>query len=365
MPNKTDSRSVVHLRTGGPRVAVIGCGQWGRNIVRNLAELGALGALVDRHPEIVEMLIAKHGGAAMSFDEVLADPAIDAVAVAVPPTAHYAFAKAALEAGKHVYVEKPLTLHVGEAEELCRTADRLDRRLMVGHILQYHPAFLQLQKLVHDGVLGRLQYIYSNRANLGRICREEDIFWDLAPHDLSMILSLFGSEPASVDCVGGYHLNRSIADVTTLHLTFPEGQQAHVFVSWLYPIKEQKLVVVGDRGMAVFNDAASWSEKLQLFPHRVEWRDAVPVPERGEPVNVIVDQGEPLRLELQHFLDCIRTGRPPRTDGPEAARVVRVLAQAGDALRRRHEAAAVASVGVRSVRADRNEPVAAMAGRKI
>ena len=123
--------------------------------------------------------------------------------------------------------------------------------------------------------------------------------------------------------------------------------------------------MVGDRGMAVFNDAASWSEKLQLFPHRVEWRDAVPVPERGEPVNVIVDQGEPLRLELQHFLDCIRTGRTPRTDGHEAARVVRVLAQAGDALRRRHEAAAVASVGVRSVRADRNEPVAAMAGRKI
>jgi UDP-2-acetamido-3-amino-2,3-dideoxy-glucuronate N-acetyltransferase len=175
---------------------------------------------------------------------------------------------------------------------------------MVGHLLQYHPGFIKLRQLVRDGELGRLQYLYSNRLNLGKVRREEDILWSFAPHDLSMILSLVGQEPAQVSAQGGYYLHKTIADVTTTHLTFPGGEQAHVFVSWLHPFKEQKLVVIGDRAMAVFDDGQGWSEKLLIFPHRIEWRETVPVPMRAEAVPVSLEEGEPLRLECLHFLDC-------------------------------------------------------------
>ncbi len=335
MLSKVEPRPAARFCGRAPQVAVVGCGQWGRNIVRNLSELGALAGLVDRNAGSVAALAARHGGSVMSFEQVLADPRIDAVAVAVPPAGHYRLAKAALEAGKHVYVEKPLTLSVAHAEELCRIAEQRDCRLMVGHILQYHPGFLKLCNLVRDGLLGQLQYVSASRANLGRICSEEDIFWDLAPHDVSMILALMEDAPEAVDCIGGFYLNRAIADATTIHLAFPGGRQAQVFVSWLYPFKEQKLVVVGDRGMAVFDDAAPWEQKLQLFAHRVEWSGALPVAHRADPVSVIIDRAEPLRLELQHFLDCVASGATPRTDGCEATEVVRILAEAHARLRQR------------------------------
>ena len=180
---------------------------------------------------------------------------IAAVAIAAPAAHHASLARAALEAGKHVFVEKPLALTLVEAERLCQLAEQRDRCLMVGHLLQYHPAFIALRDLVNRGELGRLQYLYSNRLNLGKVRREEDILWSFAPHDLSMILSLVGQEPTEVSASGAYFLHRTIADVTTTHLAFPGGEQAHVFVSWLHPFKEQKLVAVGDRAMAVFDDS--------------------------------------------------------------------------------------------------------------
>ncbi|HEX2135054.1 MAG TPA: Gfo/Idh/MocA family oxidoreductase [Microvirga sp.] len=315
------------------RVAVVGCGYWGKNLVRNFAELGALEALVDVHQPNVDALIASHGGRSLSLEAALVDPAIEAVAIAVPAALHYALAKRSLEAGKHVFVEKPLALEVAQASELCALAERLDRRLMVGHLLQYHPVFLELKKLVRDGRLGRLQYIYSNRLNLGKIRREEDILWSFAPHDLSMILSLVGHEPETVEAIGGYYLHHAIADVTTTHLEFPGGERAHVFVSWLHPFKEQKLVVVGSEAMAVFDDGETWERKLLLYPHRVEWKDNMPVPAKGDAVPVPVPQEEPLRQECLHFLDCVRTGATPRTDGREGLRVLTVLARASESLR--------------------------------
>ncbi|MDJ1160257.1 Gfo/Idh/MocA family oxidoreductase [Chelatococcus sp. SYSU_G07232] len=324
------------------RVAVVGCGYWGKNLVRNFAELGALEALVDAHAPTVEALLAKHGGRALTFEAALADPKIDAVAIAAPAALHYTLAKRALEAGKHVFVEKPLSLEVAEAKALCALAERLDRRLMVGHLLQYHPVFLELKKLVRDGRLGRLQYVYSNRLNLGKIRREEDILWSFAPHDLSMILSLVGSEPETVEAVGGYYLHQSIADVTTTHLAFPGGERAHVFVSWLHPFKEQKLVVVGSDAMAVFDDGEAWERKLLLYPHKVEWRDNMPVPSKADAVPVTVAQDEPLKQECLHFLDCVRTGATPRTDGREGLRVLSVLARASEALRKSANGAAAA-----------------------
>ena len=287
------------------RVAAIGCGYWGKNLVRNFAELGALAAICDPDRDAARELAERHHASVAEFDAVLRDDEIAGVAIAAPAALHAELASRALEAGKHVFVEKPLALRIAEAEQLCVMAERADRRLMVGHLLQYHPAFIKLRELVREGVLGRLEYISSTRLNLGKVRREEDILWSFAPHDLSMILSLVGQEPSEVTAQGGYYLHKTIADVTTTLLAFPGGEQAHVFVSWLHPFKEQKLVVTGDRAMAVFDDAQPWSRKLLLYPHRIEWRETMPVPQKAEADPVPLDEGEPLNLECRHFLDCI------------------------------------------------------------
>jgi UDP-2-acetamido-3-amino-2,3-dideoxy-glucuronate N-acetyltransferase len=310
------------------KLAVIGCGYWGKNLVRNFHELGALGAVVDSDPTTALSLAEAHGVPARSVQAVLADPAMNAVAIAAPPAKHFSLARQALEAGKHTFVEKPLAVTVSEAELLCRLAERRDLRLMVGHLLQYHPAFTKLRQLVRDGRLGRLQYIYSNRLNLGKIRREEDILWSFAPHDISMILALIGQQPNRVSAIGGNFLHPRIADVTVTHLGFPGGEQAHVFVSWLHPFKEQKLVVVGDGAMAVFDDGEPHASKLSVYAHRIEWRNSLPTPERADCELITLEEIEPLKLECQHFLDCINTGANPRTDGREGLRVLEVLAKA-------------------------------------
>jgi UDP-2-acetamido-3-amino-2,3-dideoxy-glucuronate N-acetyltransferase len=318
--------------TTAVRVAVLGCGYWGRNLVRNFAELGALAAICDPDHAAATALSERYGAPVRDLDAVLHDPAIAAVAIAAPAVHHAALARTAILAGKHVFVEKPLALTVAEAERVRGLAEQRDRRLMVGHLLQYHPAFIALRDLVREGALGRLQYLYSNRLNLGKVRREEDILWSFAPHDLSMILSLVGAEPSDVTASGGSYLHKTIADVTTTHLVFPGGEQAHVFVSWLHPFKEQKLVVIGDRAMAVFDDGQPWSDKLLVYPHRIEWRETLPVPMRAEASPVSLAEGEPLRLECRHFLDCVVTGSRPRTDGEEGLRVLRILARASAAL---------------------------------
>lgn len=311
-----------------PQVAVVGCGAWGRNHVRTHAELGSLQAVVDADPLAAEAQAKAHGVTAATFAEVLEDPGIDAVVIAAPAVDHAALALAAMAAGKDVFVEKPLALIVADAEKVVEAAAAAGRILMVGHLLQYHPAFLVLRDLVNSGGLGELRYLYSNRLNLGRIRREENSLWSFAPHDLSMLLDLVGEEPSVVSATGGNYLHPDIADVTTTHLTFPSGPQAHVFVSWLHPFKEQRLVVVGSDAMAVFDDTKPWAEKLVVFDHEVNWVDDVPTAHRAEPRSVAVAEDEPLRVECQHFLDCVSTRSTPRTDGEEGLRVLTVLAAA-------------------------------------
>ena len=315
-----------------PSVAVIGCGYWGKNLVRNFAELGALTAVADADAATAQGLADKYGARAMTLDAVLADPSIQAVAIAAPAVMHVRLARAAMEAGKHVFVEKPVALAESEAEALCQLAERLDRRLMVGHLLQYHPVFIRLLELVREGRLGRIQHIFSNRQSLGKIRREEDVLWSFAPHDLSMVLSLAGAEPNQVEAVGGYHIGGDIADVATAHLTFPGGLRAQVSVSWLHPFKEQKLTVVGSEGMAVFDDTVDWDRKLILHPNKIVWKNNTPEPVRGEPETIAVPLAEPLKQECSHFLDCVRDGTAPRTDGREGLRVLRVLARASAAM---------------------------------
>ena len=247
------------------------------------------------------------------------------MAIATPAEVHSTQALQSLQADKHVFVEKPLALHSYEAEEVIALANQGERVLMVGHLLQYHPAFLALCDLTEAGKLGRLQYIYSNRLNFGKVRREENVFWSFAPHDISMILSLTGEMPNSISAKGASYLHEVIADVTNTYLTFPSGVNAHIFVSWLHPFKEQKLIVVGSEGMAVFDDMKDWGEKLQLYPHRIGWREGLPEPEKGETEAVSIQQGEPLKIEAQHFVDCVSDGSTPRTNGDEALRVLQIL----------------------------------------
>lgn len=317
---------MVRVETMGEGVAVVGAGYWGRNLVRVMSELGALRLIVDpvldqaAFPDID--VPVRHSD---DLAEVLDDPDVTAVVIATPAATHGAIARRCLEAGKHCFVEKPLALDVAEAQGLVDLAEDRGVVLMVGHLLQYHAAFEQLRTLVADGVLGRIQYVYSNRLNLGKFRREENALWSFAPHDISMILSVVGEEPSEVLATGASYLHPSVADVTTTHLTFPGGARAHVFVSWLHPVKEQKLVVVGDRGMAVFDDRQPWASKLMLYRHEVSWQDGSPEPRPAEGEPIALDESEPLRRECEHFLDMVATGGRPISDGAEGVRVLRVL----------------------------------------
>src|SRR5579863_693571 len=315
----------VPLKKSKTNVAVVGVGYWGKNLVRNFHDLGSLTALCDPQESVESKYKGQYPGIKFyrEFSTVLSDPAITAVALATPAVTHFEMAKAALESGKDVLVEKPLAIDVKHGEDLVRLADAKGRILMVGHILRYHPAILKLQQLIHDGALGRINYLYSNRLNIGKIRTEENILWSFAPHDISVILSLLNEMPTRVSCRGGGYLSHDVLDVTLSHFDFPSGVQAHIFVSWLHPVKEQKLVVVGSDKMAVFDDTAE--HKLVLYPHKVEWRNRIPTAIKAEGEIVSLEDREPLRAECQHFLDCVESRTSPVSDGSEGLQVLRVL----------------------------------------
>lgn len=308
------------------KVAVVGAGYWGKNLIRNFDVLGALGAICDSREEILKEFAEKypHVQTTDSFDSILKNTSLASVAIAAPAEKHYQLVKESLLADKHVFVEKPIALHEAEGIELHKLAQKKHRVLMVGHLLQYHPAVVKLKQLVSDGELGKIQYIYSNRLNLGKIRREENILWSFAPHDISVILSLAGEMPESVTSSGARYLHQKVEDVTLSSLSFGSGIRAHIFVSWLHPYKEQRLVVVGDRKMALFNDVEP-EDKLLLFPHRIEWKDHVPIPNKREAEKFPVQRVEPLREECMHFIDCVVRKLKPKTDGEEALKVLRVL----------------------------------------
>jgi len=309
------------------KVAVIGSGYWGKNLVRNYNELGALKLICDKNETVLAGFKKQYPGVdtCLALNEVLSRKDIDGVVIATPAETHYTLAREALLANKHVYVEKPLVLDEREGEDLIGLAAERKRVLMVGHLLQYHPAFVWLKELASKGDLGRINYIHSQRLNLGKIRREENILWSFAPHDISMILSLAQEEPESVLTTGGFYLHKKIADVTTTHLDFPSGLRAHIFVSWLHPFKVQELVVVGDKKMAVFDDTRAWGEKLLLYAHEIKWQDNVPVPAKAEPEKQDIPQAEPLRVECQQFLECMANGKQPLTDGREGLKVLKIL----------------------------------------
>lgn len=307
-------------------IAVVGCGYWGQNLVRNFAELGALHTICDSNPQNFGQFgqLYPHIELETQFEWVLANREIDGVIISTPAVLHYAMTKQALEAGKDVFVEKPLSLSVTEGRELVELAEKKGRVLMVGHLLEYHPAIIKLKELIDSGELGKVNYIYSSRLNLGKFRTEENILWSFAPHDISVILLLLGEMPQEVSAHGDYHLRQDIADVTATTMSFKDGVKAHIFVSWLHPYKEQKLVVVGDRKMAVFDDLSS-DNKLLLYEHLIEWVGRTPVPHRQEAIPVGFTMAEPLKLECQDFIDCLISRQKPRTDGRSGLKVLQIL----------------------------------------
>ncbi len=329
------------------KIGIVGLGYWGKNILRNLYELGVVHTACDSNPEILRNRKEEFKDAhyTLDYSEMLEDPGITAVAISTPALTHYELTKAALEAGKDVFVEKPLALNLQHGKELTDLARNKKKILMVGHILQYHPAVIKLKELINRGKLGKLQFIYSNRLNIGKLRTEENILWSFAPHDISVILMLIGDEPIEVNCFGEGYINEEVFDVTLTTLRFKNKIKAHIFVSWLHPFKEQKLVVVGSKAMAVFDDLSQ--EKLCIYPHKIEWGNGrIPIARKAEHYSIKLEALEPLKEQLTHFLDCVKTRKTPRTDAEEGLRVLKVLEESEKAIMARavHKTLRAASV---------------------
>jgi len=308
-------------------IAVIGTGYWGRNLVRNFNVLGCLAGIYDTDTAALDTIAKSYPDAARvdTIEELLKNKEIDALAIATPAATHGALTRKALAAGKHVFVEKPLCLNLTEAEELKKLAEKSNRVLMVGHLMLYHPAFDTLRKAVQNGEVGDLRYIYSTRLSLGKIRREENALWSFAPHDISMILSLAECIPTKVVANGGIYLREGVADTTLSHFTFPSKLQAHIFVSWLNPYKDHRMVVVGSDGMIVFDDVRDGPDKLIHYSHEICWVGEVPNVTKAEGVPLEYDAEEPLLRECRHFFECIRSGLIPISDANEGIRVLSVL----------------------------------------
>lgn len=313
-----------------PKLAVIGCGYWGKNLVRNFSELGALDVVCDltsKGRRLASEIVS--GVQIVSEIEHALNADIRGIVIATPAETHFDLAKQALEAGKDVFVEKPLALTYDQGVRLVRLAKEQSCILMVGHVLEYHPAIIRLQTLIKTGELGKIQYIYSNRLSLGKIRREENILWSFAPHDIAIILRLMNTLPFQVIACGGSYLQPNIADVTVTNLLFNNGVRAHIYVSWLHPFKEQRLVVIGSRKMASFDDV---SKRLILYDQRVDIKEGEPVPIKGDGEEVSFAPDEPLRLECQAFLEAMATRQPPLTDEYSGLQVLKVLQAAQSSL---------------------------------
>ncbi|MHB1412281.1 MAG: Gfo/Idh/MocA family protein [Thermoleophilia bacterium] len=307
------------------RIAVAGTGHWGKNLVRNFHQLGALATICDSDPLTLSRFRDDYPGChtVPNFADILSDADIDAVVLATPAETHFSLARQALLAGKDVFVEKPLALTTADGVELARLSARLDRILMVGHLLWYHRAIDRIRELVSEGALGEIYYMSSHRLNLGRVRREENVLWSFAPHDVSVMIMLAGGLPLSVSATGGSYLQPGISDTTLTSLTFAGGVGGHIYVSWLHPFKEHKLVIIGSRRMLVFDDLQD-SEKIRLYDKGVEPGEALKLRSNGYEV-VPFEAEEPLRRECAHFLECIATRRQPDTDVQNGVEVLQVL----------------------------------------
>lgn len=318
-----------HLKS----IAVIGCGDWGQNIIRTLSHMGVLGAIADiYHGEKAQALSQSYQVPLLYPHDLLTQDQIQGVIIATPTPTHFDLAKQMLMAGKHVLVEKPMVTNLAENQQLEKLA--LDNKLilLVGHLLQYHPAFRMILDLMHQEVLGDIQYVQSNRMNLGKLHAHDDVLWDFVPHDLSMVLKVMKKLPRSVRATSNAYVLNGIGDMCSLELQFEGNKFSRIFLSRLNPFKEHKLTVVGTKAMAVFDDTQPWSNKLMLTHYHID-HGLEPKIIKGEvePINLPVS--EPLRLECQHFLETIQGIAPPRTPAKDAENILKVILQAEESIK--------------------------------
>ncbi len=324
------------------RAAVAGLGGWGKNLARNYYQIPDcdLRYICDTDERALRAMAQQFPGTPTTrrYEDLLEDPAIQAIVVATPAPTHHALGKAALLAGKDVFIEKPFTLEVAHAEELIRIADGEGRILMVGHLMEYHPVIGHLKQLADSGALGDIYYMYNQRVNLGTVRQDENALWNFAPHDISSILYLIGREPTDIAARGQSYLKRGVEDVVFMTLNFGDQAMAHVHVSWLDPHKVRKMTIVGSKKMAVFDDVDA-NEKLRIYDKGATYNSdystyAEYVTLRsGDILIPNVKVGEPLRTECNHFLDCVRTRKQPMSDGRDGLRIVKVLDAAQRSLR--------------------------------
>jgi UDP-2-acetamido-3-amino-2,3-dideoxy-glucuronate N-acetyltransferase len=316
-------------------VAVLGAGGWGRNHVRTFHQLGALALVCDPDPERRAEVGKTCAGVDVSADpaEALRRDDIEGVVLATPAPTHAELGLAVVESGKDVLVEKPLALDVASGAYLVQAAQQRGAVLMVGHVLEYHPAVRKLREVLDAGELGPLRWAASNRLGLGRVRSVENVLWSFASHDIALLLGLVGREPEQVTCRGGAYVSAGVEDVTFLGLSFPGGVEAEVSASWLHPFKERRLVLVGERAMAVFDDTAPPERMLTLAPYEVDMPPgAAPAIRASEAVALPIDDASPLSVECRHFLERILDRGTPLTDGPSGLRVLRVLEAGGRSL---------------------------------
>jgi predicted dehydrogenase len=315
------------------RVGVVGLGYWGPNLARNLAAIPGceLAWLCDASAPARERLARSLPGARATGElaELLDDPMLDAIVLATPVPTHAELAIRVAEAGKHCFVEKPLATNAPDAEAAVTAAARAGKTLMVGHLLEYHPAVGRLKELIDSGELGALYYLYGNRLNLGKLRQDENALWSLGAHDVSVVLHLIGEEPEECLAHGASYVRAGVQDVVFCYLRFPSGVSAHLHLSWLDPHKERRLTVVGARRMATFDDMLL-EGKLAVYDKGFDedtrsWGEYIA--RSGDIFSPRISNAEPLRIECEHFLECIRTGATPRSDGISGLRVVRVLAE--------------------------------------
>ena len=309
------------------KIAVIGCGYWGKNLARNFFELGALGAIVDPNLQTAQLHAKQYDVPALDMNEALADSDIKAVVIAAPAELHKKLALQAIAAGKDIYVEKPLALSTSDGEEIRLAAESAGVTLMVGHLLQYHPVFQKIKEIVQRGDIGEINYVYSNRLSFGKVRSKEDVIWSFAPHDISMILSLVGEEPEHISCKSSSFLQKNLADIASIHMKFKSGIKSDIRVSWVNPLKEVKLVVTGKSGMLVFDDTKTWNEKLALHSYEIDHLKGLNLKKTKEEYIKVIEE-EPLKNECQHFIDVVDGISKPLTDAFEGLKVLKVLTAA-------------------------------------
>lgn len=323
-------------------VGVVGIGGWGKNLARNYsqipeARLRYMCDVDERRLEALQIQL-RADRTTQNFEELLEDPALDAVVIATPGPTHYDLCKQALLAGKDVYVEKPFVLSVKEAEELVLLAERENRVLMVGHLLEYHPVVQKLKSMIEAGDLGKVLYIYSQRLNLGTVRANENALWNFAPHDISVVLYLLGLTPSDVSARGQCYLQKGVEDVVFLTINFDDRVMGHIHVSWLDPHKTRRITIVGSERMAVFDDLEP-NEKLKIYDKGAKintdyntFAEFVGL-RFGDITIPYIRVGEPLRAECEHFLECVRERKTPLSDGRDGLRVVGVLEAATRSLK--------------------------------